>query len=103
MGRGWPGWSRAECGSITVRGLMSGDREEMGKWLGAHGGPLVPEASAQAPGKLRSESGDHRPVSLGPPQGLWLPRGTRDPGEQAGPWSPPLPQPPAQLLQWGAL
>lgn len=46
---------------------------------------LVPRVPAQAPGKLKSESGDHRPVGVGPPLGLWLPMGSEGAGEHAGP------------------
>ena len=61
----------------------------------------MPGVPAQAPGRLRSESGDHRPVGVGSPLGLWLPMGSGGTGEHAGPLSPPLPQPTAQLLQRG--
>lgn len=62
---------------------------------------LVLEVPAQAPGKLGSESGDRRPVGVGPPLGLWLPMALWTPGHTMARWSPPLPQPTAQLLQWG--
>lgn len=63
----------------------------------------MPEVSAHAPGKLRSESGDHRPVGGVPPLGLWLPTGTRDTGEQAGPMVSTPPPAHSSAVAVGAL
>ena len=54
---------------------------------------------AQAPEELKCESGDRRPVGMGPLLGFWLTTGSGDPGEHAGLLIPtPVT---AQLLQWG--
>lgn len=104
--RGWvselgEGTALREQGGVWEYHREESDfREQEGKrkWPGACGGSLVPELPAQAPGKLRSESGDHRPVGVGPPPGLWLPTGRMS---RLAQWSAPFPQPTALLLQWG--
>lgn len=58
---------------------------------------------AQAPGKLKCESGDHRSVGMGPPLGFWLATGSGDPGEHAGLLAPTPPPAHSSAVAVGAL
>lgn len=109
LGEGSATLEKEGCGSVT-RSLISEDREEMGKWPGAHGGSpqahegtLVLEVPAQAPGKLECESGDRRPLGMGPPLALWLPTGIVDTGTHAGLLVPTPPPARSSAVAVGAL
>ena len=58
---------------------------------------------AQVPEELKCESGDHRPVGMGPPLGFWLATGSGDPGEHAGLLIPTPPPAHSSAVAVGAL